>query len=60
MNSQKDFYAHPLGLKDKAIARPAFDCVLPCIGVIRPKSTDEIGEANWFLGCETLDRDYTD
>lgn len=33
---------------------------LPLIGEIAPRSTDEIESSNWLLGCECLDRDYTD
>lgn len=29
-------------------------------GRIIPRTTDEIGESNWLLGCETLDRDFAD
>ncbi|MDD4869591.1 MAG: beta-galactosidase [Kiritimatiellae bacterium] len=28
------------------------------IGVIKPRSADEIQGSNWTLGCETLDRDF--
>lgn len=30
------------------------------LGRLTARSTDEIEESNWFLGCETLDRDYAD
>lgn len=30
------------------------------IGTIRPRSADEIRGSNWTLGCECLDRDFTD
>lgn len=33
---------------------------LPYIGQVKPKSTEEIEGSNWLLGCECLDRDYTD
>lgn len=33
---------------------------LPYLGQVASKSTDEIESSNWLLGCETLDRDYTD
>lgn len=33
---------------------------LPLIGEIVPRSADEIESSNWLLGCECLDRDYTD
>lgn len=30
------------------------------LGQVAPRSTDEIESSNWLLGCECLDRDYTD
>ena len=30
------------------------------IGTLRPHSADEIKSSNWTLGCECLDRDFTD
>ncbi len=30
------------------------------IGTIQPKSAKEIRKSNWTVGCETVDRDYTD
>ena len=30
------------------------------IGTLRPRSADEIKGSNWTLGCECLDRDFTD
>ena len=30
------------------------------IGTLRPRSADEITGSNWTLGCECLDRDFTD
>jgi len=30
------------------------------IGKIRPRSTNEIRNSNWTLGCEVLDRDFAD
>jgi len=30
------------------------------IGTIKPRSTNEIQDSNWTLGCETLDRDFAD
>ena len=55
-----ELYKHPLGKPEASIPRPAFDCGLPCIGTVNSKSTDETSSSNWYLGCETLDRDYTD
>jgi hypothetical protein len=30
------------------------------IGTLRPKSVAEIGSSRWTLGCETIDREYSD
>jgi len=30
------------------------------LGTLKPKSTDEVSASRWSLGCEVLDRDYTD
>lgn len=30
------------------------------VGTLRPRSADEIGGSCWTLGCECLDRDFTD
>ncbi|MBN1422094.1 MAG: beta-galactosidase [Planctomycetes bacterium] len=30
------------------------------IGTLRPKSVREIGSSRWTLGCETIDREYSD
>jgi GH35 family endo-1,4-beta-xylanase len=30
------------------------------IGTLKPKSTNEIKSSNWIIGCETLDRNFTD
>jgi hypothetical protein len=30
------------------------------IGTVAPRAADTIAGQNWLLGCETLDRDYTD
>ncbi|MEZ0607750.1 beta-galactosidase [Fibrella sp. WM1] len=32
----------------------------PRLGTVKPRSTDEIPSSNWLIGCETLDRDFTD
>lgn len=57
-----EYFVHPLGNAgaDVVIPRPSFDTELRQIGVIKPRSTDEIASSNWFLGCETMDRDYTE
>ncbi len=33
---------------------------LPRIGTLRPRPAAEVGQSNWTLGCETLDRDFAD
>ncbi len=33
---------------------------LPSIGKLKQRSTNEIASSNWIIGCETLDRDFTD
>jgi hypothetical protein len=30
------------------------------VGTLRPRGTKEIASSNWTVGCETVDRDYTD
>ncbi len=30
------------------------------IGKVQPRNANEISSSNWLLGCETLDRDFTD
>ena len=30
------------------------------IGTLRPRSADEIKDSPWTVGCECLDRDFTD
>lgn len=30
------------------------------IGTLRPRPVAEVGDSNWTLGCETLDRDFAD
>lgn len=30
------------------------------IGKVQPRNANEIESSNWFIGCETLDRDYAD
>lgn len=41
-------------------AQTDLDPGLKQIGVLRPRGTKEIASSNWSLGCETVDRDYTD
>ena len=33
---------------------------LPRIGTLRQRPVAEVGDSNWTLGCETLDRDFAD
>ncbi len=33
---------------------------LTVIGSLRPRCAKEVGPSNWTVGCETVDRDYTD
>jgi hypothetical protein len=35
------------------------DVPLPYLGSVKSRSTSEISGSNWLLGCETMDRDYT-
>ncbi|MBC8152475.1 MAG: hypothetical protein H7Z72_06155 [Bacteroidetes bacterium] len=37
-----------------------FAISLPRLGTVKPRSTSEIDASNWLLGCETMDRDFTD
>ena len=30
------------------------------VGTLNPKSVHEVGSSNWALGCETIDREYSD
>ena len=43
-----------------AIAQTTDSYGLTKIGEIKPRNANEIEGSNWLLGCETLDRDYTD
>lgn len=43
-----------------APAQPSFKTDLPRLGTVKPRSTSEIQGSNWLIGCETMDRDYTD
>lgn len=36
------------------------DIHFPLLGTVKPRSTNEIESSNWLIGCETLDRDFTD
>jgi hypothetical protein len=40
--------------------KTSFTIDLPYLGSVKPRSTSEIGSSNWLLGCETMDRDFTD
>jgi hypothetical protein len=37
-----------------------FSISLPRLGTVKPRSTSEIESSNWLIGCETMDRDFTD
>lgn len=37
-----------------------FSISLPRLGTVKPRSASEIASSNWLLGCETMDRDFTD
>jgi len=43
-----------------AIAQNTDSYGLTKIGEIKPRNANEIEGSNWLLGCETLDRDFTD
>lgn len=43
-----------------AIAKTTDSYGLTKIGEIQPRNANEIEGSNWLLGCETLDRDFTD
>jgi hypothetical protein len=32
----------------------------PLLGKVKPRNANEISGSNWLIGCETLDRDFTD
>lgn len=36
------------------------DFPLPFVGTLQGVNTNEVTSSNWLLGCETLDRDFTD
>ncbi|CCH53422.1 hypothetical protein BN8_02517 [Fibrisoma limi BUZ 3] len=38
----------------------SFRVDLPYLGAVKLRSTNEIASSNWLIGCETLDRDFTD
>lgn len=37
-----------------------FKIALPLIGSVKYRKANEIESSNWLIGCETLDRDFTD
>ncbi len=47
-------------MKTKTEILELLSAKLPLIGTVAPRSTDEIEGSTWLLGCECLDRDYTD
>ncbi|QHW00377.1 GH39 family glycosyl hydrolase [Spirosoma endbachense] len=44
----------------KGRVKTSFNITLPYLGSIKPRSTSEIKSSNWLIGCETMDRDFTD
>lgn len=40
--------------------KTSFKTTLPYLGSVKPRSTSEIESSNWLIGCETMDRDFTD
>lgn len=63
LKTEKDYYVNPVsaGQSDRfGVEKPQISFNLPYLGSIIPRSTDEIDESNWLLGCETLDREYAD
>jgi hypothetical protein len=32
----------------------------PLLGKVKPRNANEVSGSNWLIGCETLDRDFTD
>jgi hypothetical protein len=47
---------------DRSSDRVKVDLQIPFkkIGTLKPRSTNEVSASRWSLGCEVLDRDYTD
>ena len=37
-----------------------FSISLPRLGTVKTRSANEIDPSNWLIGCETMDRDFTD
>ncbi|MFD2934736.1 GH39 family glycosyl hydrolase [Spirosoma flavum] len=37
-----------------------FSISLTRLGTVKPRSTSEIESSNWLIGCETMDRNFTD
>lgn len=53
-------YIDPVRPDRIGVEKPQISFELPQVGTVRPRGTGEITSSNWLLGCETLDRDYTD
>jgi hypothetical protein len=49
---------HPSTSPDRVKTPLCID--LPRIGTLRPRAVAEVGQSNWTIGCETLDRDFAD
>lgn len=63
VKSDKTYYFSPRAsdnIDGFSSKKPDITFGLPYIGSVKPRSTEEIESSNWLLGCETLDRDYTD
>jgi hypothetical protein len=47
---------------DSSPDRVKIDLQIPFkkIGTLQPRSTNEVSASRWSLGCEVLDRNYTD
>ncbi len=64
MNRKQFFLTSAALLAALALAGPTFaaDPATPLqrIGSVTPRLANTIAASNWLIGCETLDRDYTD
>ncbi|PRR83000.1 hypothetical protein [Clostridium vincentii] len=63
IKTDKTYYVSPRAsdnIKGFNIKKPDIKFDLPYIGSVKSKNTEEIESSNWFIGCETMDRDFTD
>lgn len=63
MKTSREYYINPVKDRDAdsfEVKKTEIDFGLPYLGCLVSKSTKEITDSNWLLGCETLDRDYAD